>query len=240
LLKKDIEMMDMDIPCKSCKIFGLTYFSSISEWDLLYLNQNKTTVLYKKGQTIFHEGNYPTGIYCIQSGKLKIYKDGRDGKPHIVRLAVPGMFIGIRSLLGKAKYAASATALEDSIVCFLNRSLFFKILEKYPKISESLMTSLSQLLLEAEGKILTMAQNSVRQRLAETLLILSNIYCDNSVNNSQPSICMSREDLANIVGTATESVIRIISEFKDENLISTEARKIFIKNPEELERISLT
>ncbi len=231
--------MDVAIPCMSCKVLRLTYFSSISPWDLLYLSQNKTSTLYKKGQTIFHEGNFPNGIFCVQSGKLKIFKDGHNGKQHIVRLAVPGMFIGIRSLLGRAKYAASAMALEDSVVCFLNRSIFFELLAKYPKISESLMASLSQLLLEAEEKILSMAQNPVRQRLAETLFILSNIYCDNSETNSEPSICMSREDLANIVGTATESVIRLISEFKDDKLITTHGRKIIINNPEELKRISL-
>jgi len=231
--------MDIAITCKHCKVLGVTYFSSMSQWDLMHLSQNKTSILYKKGQMIFHEGNYPNGIFCVQSGKLKIFKNGRDGKAHIVRLAIPGMFIGIRSLLGKAKYAASAMALEDSVVCFLNRSLFFDILSKYPKISESLMSSLSQLLLEAEEKILSMAQNPVRQRLAESLFILSNVFCSAMGKDKQLTICLSREDLANIVGTATETVIRILSEFREEKLVRVNGREITIINSEELKRISL-
>ena len=232
--------MNNALSCANCNVLGLTYFSSISLEDLNNLSQNKTTVLYKKGQTIFHEGNYPNGIFCVQSGKLKIHKTGRDGKAHIVRLAIPGMLIGIRSLLGRAKYAASATAIEDSFVCFLNRTLFFDFLAKYPNISESLMSSLSQLLLEAEDKILSMAQNSVRQRLAETLYILGNIFCQNIEDNEQITICLPREDLANIVGTATETVVRLLSEFKEENLITSEGRKIIILNPAGLKKISLS
>jgi len=224
----------------SCKILEETYFSWISRDDLFFLDKKKTSTIYEAGQIIFHEGAYPNGIFCVQSGKLKIYKEGKDGRSQIVRLATPGMFLGIRSLLGREKYAASAMALEDSAVCFVNRSDFFEIIAKYPKIAENLMTNLSKLLLEAEEKILSIAQNPVRQRLAEALLILGKIYCEDDENKKQGSICMSREDLANIVGTATESVIRILSEFKEDKLIATKGRRIIILDSEKLNRIMVS
>ncbi|MBE9491752.1 MAG: Crp/Fnr family transcriptional regulator [Bacteroidetes bacterium] len=221
--------MIQDLNCSSCNIRPITLFSNISDEDIDELNNNKVCRVIKKGQTIFYEGMQPTGLYCLNSGKIKIFKHGISGKEQIVRFVLAGGPLGVRALMGGRNYSASATTLEDSVVCYINKKTFFKMSIKYPEISQSLMTLLSSLLEEAESKMTTMAQKPVRERLAESLLILYDLYktegkC-NTINNGSV-IMLSRVDLANIVGTATETVIRLLSEFKDEQLISISGRKI--------------
>lgn len=228
-------MIDNPI-CSECNVRKKSKFDSLSRNDLIDLSINKTCTFYKKGQTIFYEGKRPNGIFCLHYGKVKIYKNGYNGKEQIVRFATPGQLIGIRSLLGGVDYSASATTLEDSLICFISKQNFLHLLNKYPRISEQLMCELSQLLLEAEEKIISLAQKPVRERLAESLIILNKVYnADKSINNY--TLTLSREDLANIVGTATETVIRLLSDFKDEKLISTQGRKIMLLDIRGLKKV---
>ena len=153
-----------------------------------------------------------------------------DGKEQIVRFVFPGDLIGFRSLIGEEVYSASATALEDSFACFISKQVFFQLIKKYPYISHNLMISLCRLLEEAENKMISLAQKPVRKRLAESLLLINKNFKPDTNN----TIYLSRQDLANIVGTATETVIRLLSEFKDEKLISIKGRKITLLNIERL------
>jgi len=229
-------MIELPI-CTNCKVLSESYFNILDKPDLIDLSIAKTASLYSKGQTVFFEGKTPTGIYCLNSGKVKIFKSGIDGKEQIVRIVTPGNFIGIRSLLGNQNYSASATTLEDSFICFINKQVFFHLLKKYPRLSKQLMVNLSQLLMEAEDKITSLAQKPVRERLAETLIILNKVFFHDKIDVNN-SFSLSREDLANIVGTATETVIRLLTEFKNENLITTKGRKITIVDIKGLRKIS--
>ncbi|MCD4684187.1 MAG: Crp/Fnr family transcriptional regulator [Bacteroidales bacterium] len=227
--------------CSSCKAREKSCFSRLGLPDLDFLNSNKVTTFYKKGQTIFHAGRQPTGIFCLYNGKIKISKLGFDGKEQIVRFVLSGQLLGIRALLTGRSYMAFASTLEDSTVCYISKEYFFKITEKYPEIKNCMLTTLGQLLEEAEERMTSMAQKPVRERLAESLLFLNNIYNTEEnpdINHSLASIILPREDLANIVGTATETVIRLLSEFKAENLISINGRKIILKDIEGLNKIA--
>ncbi|MBC8320773.1 MAG: Crp/Fnr family transcriptional regulator [Bacteroidetes bacterium] len=230
--------MFKNLECTTCLIRPQTCFNNISETDLKTLNQSKLTTLYKKGQVVFHEGRVPTGIYCLQSGKIKVSKIGIDGKEQIVRFAVPGSLLGIRALVSGREYRASASTLEDSIVCFIDKKTFFGIITTYPEISQCILLSLSDLLEEAEKRMTSMAQKPVRERVAETLLLLNKIYKTENCPVERATISISREDLANIVGTATETVIRILSLFKEENLISIVGRKIVLTNIDALKQVA--
>ncbi|MCF8298391.1 MAG: Crp/Fnr family transcriptional regulator [Saprospiraceae bacterium] len=223
--------------CSDCNVLSKSYLNLLDDEDIFNLSINKSCALYKKGQTIFHEGKTPTGIYCLSSGKVKIYKHGKDGKEQIVRFVTPGEFLGIRSILGGKSYSASSTTLEDSVICFITKSDFFNILKKYPKISNQLIAFLSQLLADAENKITSLAQKPVRERLAESLIVLGSVFSDDG-NSSPGVITLSREDIANIVGTATETVIRLLSDFKDDNLITSKGRKITLVNIPGLKKIA--
>jgi CRP/FNR family transcriptional regulator len=230
-----------NLQCNKCNTLDLTCFSILSKEDLEKVNRVKVSNTYKKGQIIFYEGMNPTGVYCVNKGKVKISKMGFDGKEQIVRFVMDGGLLGIRALLGDRTYTASATTLEDSVVCFINRETFLEILTKYPEIKQCMVRLLSRLLEEAENKITSLAQKPVRERLAESLLTLHQVFmtdnsaCDTPGGNR--AINLSREDLANMVGTATETVIRILSELKEEGIIAINHRSISILDIDALKKI---
>lgn len=231
--------MIQDLDCKNCIVRSSTCFSDLMPDDMDELANKKISTVYKKGQTIFYEGMMPTGIYCLYKGKIKISRRGIDGKEQIVRFVLEGGLLGIRSLMGGRKYSASATTIEESVVCYIDSKTFFKLTTKYPHISQCVMSLICALLEEAEAKMTSLAQKPVRERLAEGLLILDDLFngvggC--KVEEGKNVISLPREDLANLVGTATETVIRLLSEFKDEKFIEIEGRKITILDKDGLKK----
>lgn len=231
--------MLQDLDCRKCIVRSSTCFSDLMPDDIGELVEKKISTVYKKGQTIFYEGMMPTGIYCLHSGKIKISKRGNDGKEQIVRFVLEGGLLGIRSLMGGRKYSASATTLEESVVCYIDQKTFFKLTTKYPHISQCVMTLICALLEEAEAKMTSLAQKPVRERLAEGLLILDELFNGEGgckADEEEHALSLSREDLANLVGTATETVIRLLSDFKDEKLIEIEGRKVILMDKEGLKK----
>ena len=212
--------------CPSCLSKSLSFFSNLDKFDLINLSHNKTCNFYKKGHMVFYEGRIPTGVYCLEQGRVKLYRVGLDGKEQIVRLSAPGSLLGIRSLLSNERYTLSAATLEDSVICFINKSFFFHLKEKYPKLNSEIVGYLCNKLKEAEDQIISIAQKPVRERLAESLLILNRVFTPNGQSEIKHKISLPREDLANIVGTATETVIRLLHDFKDEKLVSIKGRSI--------------
>ncbi len=233
--------MLVKLSCIDCHIRNKSSFACLNKQDILELDRKKTAAFYKKGQVIFHAGFKPTGIYCLNQGRIKISKIGIDGKEQIVRFVTEGGLLGIRALIGGRYYSASATALEDSVVCFIYKRNFFKFSIKYPEISQNLMVSLSQLLEEAEDKMTSLAQKPVRERLAESLLILYNVFssgCKEKRYGENPVISLSRSDLASLVGTATETVIRLLADFRNEKLLIIQGRKIILDDIGGLKKVA--
>lgn len=212
--------------CFDCIVKSLTCFNELNPESISFLNNHKIISHYKKGQTVFHEGTWPQGIFCLKAGKIKIYRIGTDGKEQIVRFVTPGDLLGIRALIAGMEYSASAETIEASVICNINRPIFIKLIDENPGFSHCLMKILSKLLEDAERKMTSLAQKPVRERLAETLVIMRSLFQTDPGNENNSKISLSRNDLANIVGTATETVIRLLSEFKDENLISINGRSI--------------
>lgn len=213
-------------PCEHCahRKSGISAFSSLNEEEIGDVSANKGCLFFKKGQIIFHEGNRPNGVYCIHAGKLKLYKLGIEGKEQIIRFVKSGDVIGYRSLLSEENLSVSGAALEDTSCCFIPKSVLFEAIQKNPKFSMDLMKRACHDLGEATKLITNLAQKTVRERLAEVLLILkSNFGVDES---GILQISLTREELANMTGTATESVIRLLSEFKDDGYVALEGRKI--------------
>jgi len=223
-----------NIYCENCKSLKKSIYGDLNSEELNILNFNKSCNFYKKGQTIYFEGNTPEGLFCIREGKVKIYKTGNEGKEQIIRLVKSGDIIGYRALIAGESYNATSETLEDSKICFIRKNTIFDLLKQNEKFSFRLIKLLSHDLGEVEQRLVHLAQKPVRERLAETLLILRETYGMDKDNNSLLNVSLSREDLANIVGTATETVIRLLAEFKNENIISTKARKIEILDVKKL------
>jgi CRP/FNR family transcriptional regulator, polysaccharide utilization system transcription regulator len=231
-------MKPKEILCEHCPSGFQKYFSNLDKADLLYLNEEKITGYFKKGHTIFDEGQNPLGVYCIREGKIKVYRNGQDGREHIARVALPGEFLGLKALLSGNKHSVSSMAIEDSVICFISKTDFFQLMIKYPDFTRSLILILSKLLEEAETRMMSLAYKPVRERLAETLLFLFNSFYPIHNKSNRDYLNLTRMELANIIGTAPETVIRLLSDFKEEKLITIKGRKIFLLDPHRLQTIA--
>ena len=187
---------------------------------------------FKKKETIYTEDAYPKGVYFIVQGKVKTYKSNDDGKEFITGLHKEGDFLGYTALLENTSYSESATTLEDTEVILIPSDDFFSILFSSRDIAGRFIKMLSDNVAEKEDRLIKLAYNSVRKRVAEALMTLKNRYQVEGTEHF--SIAMSREDLAGMVGTATETVIRTLSDFKDEELVHIKGSTITILNPEKL------
>ena len=197
------------------------------------INEQKICNIYKKGQTLFNEGSYPFGVYCINDGKVKLSHLGDDGKEQIIRLLRGGDVLGYRALLSGERYSASAIALEDTQVCFIPKELFISVLKSDTGLAFEMMKLLSDELHKAEVKLTHLAQKPIRERLAETLLFIKETY-GYEADGITLSVRLSREEIANLVGTATESTIRLLSEFKKDGMVELDGKKIKILRQKEL------
>lgn len=223
--------------CAHCDSRSKSVFCDLHGAQLDSLNEDKGCSLFRKGQIIFNAGAYPHGLYCVQEGKIKIFRIGDEGKEQIVRLAREGDILGYRALLSGDKYSSSAETLEDAKICFIPKAAFLGLVANNGVLSMQLMKLLSEDLKFAEHRITDLAQKSVRERVAEALLYLHQTYGLES-DGQTISVAMSREDIANIVGTATETTIRLLSELKHDNVIHLHGKKIAILNHRELVRIA--
>lgn len=221
--------------CASCTCRKDSLFAGCAAEELEELTANKSCNSYKKGQVIFHEGNRPHGVFCVNDGKVKITRLGSDGKEQIVRLAKEGDVLGYRALIEGSKYTASAVAIDDSKVCFISSEDFNKIIDNNMRVANDLLKLVAKALGEAEQKMTHLALKPVRERLAEALLLLKKTY--KKPNEADFTISISREDLAAIVGTAKETVIRTLSDFKDENIVTTQGSSITIVDEKKLIKI---
>ncbi len=218
-------------------IEGLNDFISSAKAfdDLQKLSREKELRTFRKKDNVYEEGNYPRGIYFVVNGKIKTYKTNEQGKEFITSLYKEGDFFGYLALLEDAKYADTATALEDSTICMIDKDDFFSLLYKNADVSRKFIKMISDDLHEKEEHLLQLAYNSVRKRVAESLVTLYNRY--KKENEKVFSMNIGREDLANIVGTATETTIRTLSDFKEEGLIEIKGSAITILNYDKLSQM---
>lgn len=177
---------------------------------------------FKSGQYIYHQGNTPQGVFYIRSGKVKFTRASEDGTRHIIRIGTEGDFVGYEDVLLGRKYSNSVEAWGDVSLYLIPRKDFMEVLDNDIKVSRRFSQMLSENLLETEERLIGFAHKPVRGRLADALLSLSYYFSNNA------SISLTRHELANMIGTAAETVVRTLSEFKDEKLISTERRGIRI------------
>lgn len=221
--------------CSNCPSLTKGVFCSLGAEELKDVSDHKITNIYKKSQTLFVQGNHPFGLYCISSGNIKVTKIGADGKESIVRIATAGDVLGHRSLFTDQYYMATATALEDTKVCFLDKKFIMKVINDQPTVSMNIIEKLSADMGAAENKLSSLHQKNVRERLAELLLLLKESHGEKLEDGrTKIVIKLTREEMATMIGTANETLIRFISEFKEAGLIEQEGKIIIIKNEEEL------
>ena len=228
--------VEFNIACTLCEHLKDSLYEGLNPEDLSRINNHKTCIQYKKGQNVFYEGTRPTGMYCMNGGKVKVYKNNVQGKEYIIYISKPGDFLGYRALLSEERYQATATVLEDAKICFIPKESFFEVLQKNPVFMKKVVKAVCHEMGIMEEKLAELAHKSVRERLAANLLMLKESYGMEGEGSVLIDLALSREDLASIVGTATETVIRLLSEFKSDGLISFEGKKIRVLEPKKLAR----
>ncbi|HNB33144.1 MAG TPA: response regulator [Bacteroidia bacterium] len=197
--------------------------------------ENRKIRTYKKKENIYKEGDYPRGMYYINHGKVKLYKSHAYGKELITNLLKEGDFFGYTSLIEEGDYVESAQTLEDTEVVFIPKEDFLNLLFSNREIAKRFLLILNKKFNEQQDYLIELAYSSVRKRVAEALILLSDKYKAN--RDERFSMSISREDLANIVGTATESLIRTLSDFKEEKLIEVKDGKIVLINENKLKEL---
>ena len=195
----------------------------------------KEVMRLSKGDTIIEEGDFPKGVYFIDKGTAKLSKSGFYKKEQILRFCTEGDLVGYRSLLCDEPFGATAEAMDEMEITFLPADTFNHLLEVDPKLSYAMLQKIAYELGESSKTITFLAQKTVRERLAEVLLLLEHKLGTDPEGFIK--ISLTREEIANLVGTATESAIRLISEFKQDELISVDGRNIRILNHDKLKKL---
>lgn len=231
-------LMSMPAPanCQDCPNRLRSVLGCCQAHELDLVSGGKLHQHYTKGEVIFQYGRRAQGLFCISAGKVKLVKTDGEGREHVIGLAAPGDAMGYQALMVNSDYATSAVAMEDCVVCHIPKIDFLKVAERNAEFSFSLVRLLSSALSNTEERLMHLALKPVRERLADSLLLLYKTFKVEGQDSFNISI--SREDLASLVGTVRETVSRLLTEFKDEGLISTKGSNIGILNLIKLMKIS--
>lgn len=205
---------------------------SIAELEMLRTNMSEQ--VYSKGEIIFREGASPSGIFYIRKGMAKKYKVDKEGKEQIIYVANTGELIGYHALLAGERYPDSAAALEESRIAFIPKEDFLQVLESSKTLSQWLLKTLSHEFSVFANSVALYAQKNVRERLAMQLILMREKYKQDFSPGMAVEINLSREDLASLVGTARENIVRMLKDFKQEGILTTKGRKIIITDIQKL------
>ena len=227
----------MNVDCHNIIDNQMSIFSVLTSEEKELLKRNSTCTHYRKNDIIYKEGDKPSGLICLSKGKVKIFKEGVGGREQIVRMAKPVGFIGYRALFAEQNYLASAEAIEDSVICTIEKETLYKLLQSNWDLAYSIIRSLASELGFSNNRTVTLTQKHIRGRLAESLLFLKDTY---GVEEDEATIkvYLSREDIANLSNMTTSNAIRTLSTFASEKIIALDGRKIKILDFKGLERIS--
>src|SRR6187402_2974757 len=205
-------------------------FEGLSTTELDDLIGSGVTHAYKKGDIIFREGGIPTGIFYVKAGRVKKYKATVKGGEQIFYICGEDELLGYHALLGEDYYPDSAATIENSEITFIPKDEFLKLLRSSTVLSNGLLKALGHEFSLFINNITNLATKTVRERLAFNLLILEEKFKRVDSPTTPSEIVLSRADLANMVGTAKETLVRLLHEFKDDKLIETTGKSIRIVN----------
>lgn len=221
--------------CEQCIIRQLNALRAMNKDQLKKISSSKVTKDLKKGDLIFDEGEKLNGVFCVRDGVSKLSKLSENGKDQIVKLATKGEILGQRSVIAEEQTNLSAVAVEDMQVCFIPKELIVDSIHENPNFAVEMLKRMAHDLKDADDVIVNMSQKNVKQRIADTFLHSKSSFGEDE--DGFLNLTLSRETIANIVGTATESAIRIISEFKKAGLIKTSGKKIGVLEEQKLKTL---
>lgn len=222
--------------CTDCKNHDKSIFCKLEAASLQDVSEHKIMNNFKRGQVLFHEGNPAFGVYCVSQGKIKLTKSNEDGRETLLRIAGPGDLIGFQHIVQNGVNDLTATALEDTQICFLDRTFLQKMVQEENSCAMELLTHLAKDMATMQERVNGLQSKSVRERVAFLLLDLSKRYGVETPDGVRLGVHLSREELASMLGIATETLIREISILKEEGTIEQEGKAIIILRSQVLEK----
>lgn len=212
-------------------------FKVLSQKENEIITQSHKIYHIKKGRLLFREGEKPNGLICLASGKVKLFSEGIGGRNQILKMKKPLDIFGFRALFGDQSWYLSAEAVEDSTICVIEKGPMVKILKKNADLSFLFTKLLSEELKFSNCRIISLTQKHVRGRVAESLLILCEVYgCEE--DGKTISVYLSREEIANLSSMTTSNAIRTLSNFVSEGIISMKGRRITLIDKYALKDVS--
>lgn len=220
--------------CIDCECNKKSIFADLDQPTFEVIDQYRLVNHYKKGQSLFLQGNPAFGVFCITSGKIKLVKSISSGNESIVRLVGHGEMLGFNSVLADQPNYATAVILEDCETCFFEKKDILKLISTSPSISLRVIKALSASLKLADLHTASKSQQNVREKLASTLLVLmkTNGF---AVNKScRLDIRLTRDEFASIIGSTLETVCRLFTELKNEGIIEETGKVLYVTNEAKL------
>lgn len=222
--------------CEQCIVRQFNSLKELTKEELIRISNCKTSRIVKRGDILFNEREHINGVFCIKKGVCKISKLSNNGQEQIIHLIKKGDLLGERSLINDEVSNLKATAINDMEVCFIPKQEILKDLKGNQNFTISVLKKMALSLKNADNVIVDMAQKTVKQRLAHLLIYLNDNFKKD--HNNFINIRLSREDIGSIIGTATESAIRLLSEFKKRKYIHLKGKDILILDKTKLHNIS--
>jgi len=205
----------------------------------ILLRDHFTLHHYKRRNPLYYEGHPAVGVYCVRSGRAKVYRMGSNGKPHILQIANSEDFLGVECILGGEEYMSSCEMLEDGQVAFLDRQKFLELIRQNVGLAYEMSRYLARRVLSGDEARVHLADARVRERMARALLLLARSYGVSVKDGVRLDIRLKREDLANLVGTAVGTVLRLLKDLREEGLLlAPQGKKIILLNLEKLEEVA--
>ncbi len=224
------------LECEVCKARETCFFADLKDGDFQDFRLSRISNTYRKRQVVFYEDHNPHGVYVVCSGRIKVYKSDRKGHQLTVRVASQGEILGYRALLASEPYSATAEALEDSTLAFIDETKFKALLTKHQALTLRMLTQLAREVRGAEDKARDMAMKSSKERLAELLILLKATYGKLEKKGNPLKIPFTRQELADMAGLAQETVIRLLTDLEERKVIAMNGRQLTVVNERTLEK----
>ena len=220
-----------------CITNDIPLFSCLNGDEMKRIELNSINKFLKKDTSIYREGCRHSGVYIVLNGIVKIYKIGPQGKHNILRFAKSGDIIAYRSLLTNELACTTARAHSDNVfLCYLPKPIFMELLQNNPKFNQSIMRIMCRELDDSNNMVMNIAQKNLRERTAQVLLALKKEFGVDYSNTLR--ITLTRADMANMIGTVSESLIRVLAQFRDDGLLAIDGKRIVFLDIPKLDHIA--
>ena len=219
--------------CADCDV-RCPLFNYLSPDELEMIDGNKLTVLFKKGETIRKQGTFMSHVLSLNSGFAKLYLEGIEQRNTIIRIVKPGNFIGGPGIYLDQMHHYTVTALEESMVCFIEVPVFRKIIDSNKEFAHEFMKDFSRNILSVYNRLVFLTQKQMPGRLADTLIYLF----EEIFEQSKFKLTLSKQDLADLSAMSKESAIKVLRSFQNEGIIRVGEHDIELVDPDALRRIS--